>query len=120
MNLTTHLEIEPTRVSDAHALVPALESACEKGLAPEEVLADSLYGSDETLERAKEMGVDVVAPTMGTPKEGSLSLVDFPQNEKGKIIACPRGHATGEIQAGEAGALRRCLCLEGLRRLPSS
>jgi len=57
------------------------------------VLADSLYGSDENHEKAREMGVDLVAPTMGKEKKKSLSLADFPQDGKGNIIACPRGHA---------------------------
>ena len=56
LNLITHVEVEPAHISDAHALIPALESAKERGLAPEEVLADSLYGSNENGEKAKEMG----------------------------------------------------------------
>jgi hypothetical protein len=93
LNLITHVEVESADKSDAHALVPALESTRERGLGPEGVLAGSLYGSDENHEKAREMGVDLVAPTMGKEKKKSLSLADFPQDEKGNIIACPRGHA---------------------------
>jgi len=93
LNLITHVEIEPACVSDTHALIPALESAEERGLSPTEVLADSLYGSDDNCEKAKEMGTDVISPTLGTPKENTLSLSDFKQSEKGRIIACPQGHA---------------------------
>jgi len=32
-----------------------------------------LYGSDENLEKAKDLGVDVISPVMGTPKEETLS-----------------------------------------------
>ena len=39
------------------------------------------------------MGVDVISPAMGTPKENTLSLSDFQQSEKGIIMACPQGHA---------------------------
>jgi hypothetical protein len=49
-----------------------LEAAAERNLAPQEVLADSLYGSDENCEAAKEMGVEVVSPVMGTPTEKVL------------------------------------------------
>jgi hypothetical protein len=35
------------------------------------------------------MAVDVILPALGAPKEGSLSLIDFPQNEKERIMACP-------------------------------
>jgi len=101
LNLITHVEVEPAHVSDAHALIPALESTMERGLAPEEVLADSLYGSDENSEKAQDLGVEVISPVMGTPKEESLSLADFPQTDKGKIAACPQGHAPVKFKQGK-------------------
>ncbi|MEI8174279.1 MAG: transposase [Deltaproteobacteria bacterium] len=101
LNLITHVEIESAHVSDVHALIPALESTKERGLAPEEVLADSLYGSDDNSEKAKKMCVEVVSPVMGTPKEETLSLADFPQTEKGKISACPQGHAPVKSKQGK-------------------
>ena len=104
LNLITHVEVEPAHVSDVHALLPALESTKERGLVPEEVLADSLYGSDENLEKAREMGVEVIAPVMGTPKEGALGLADFPQTDRGKIAACPRGHVPARFKQGKKGS----------------
>jgi hypothetical protein len=101
LNLITHVEIEPAHLSDAHALIPALESTKERGLAPEEVLADSLYGSDENGEKAKAMGVDVISPVMGTPKEETIPLADFQQTQKGKISACPQGHAPVKFKQGK-------------------
>jgi hypothetical protein len=101
LNLITHVEVESAHVSDVHALIPALESTKERGLAPQEVLADSLYGSDENSEKAKEMGVEVISPVMGTPKEETLSLADFPQTDTGKIAACPQGHAPVKFKQGK-------------------
>ncbi|MDZ4241704.1 MAG: transposase, partial [Candidatus Omnitrophota bacterium] len=101
LNLITHVEVEPAHVSDAHALIPALESAKERGLVPKEVLADSLYGSDENGEKAKEMGVEIISPAMGTPKEETLTLSDFTQTENGKIAACPQGHAPVRFKQGK-------------------
>ena len=101
LNLITHVEVEPAHVSDAHALIPALESAKERGLAPEEVLADSLYGSDENGEKAKEMGVEIISPAMGTPNGETLNLSDFTQTENGKIAACPQGHAPVRFKQGK-------------------
>jgi hypothetical protein len=101
LNLITHVEVEPAHVSDAHALIPALESAKERGLVPEQVLADSLYGSDENGEKAKEMGVEVISPAMGTPNEEALNLSDFTQTENGKIAACPQGHAPVRFKQGK-------------------
>jgi hypothetical protein len=103
LNLITHVEVEPAHISDAHALIPALESAKERGLAPEEVLADSLYGSNENGEKAKQMGVEVISTIMGTPKEETLTLADFPQTDKGKITACPQGYAPIKFKQGRKG-----------------
>ena len=106
LNLITHVEVEPAHVSDVHALIPALESTKERGLAPQEVLADSLYGSDENREKAKELGMEVISPVMGAPKEEILSLADFPQTaDKGTIISCPQGHAPVKLKRGKKNAM---------------
>ena len=101
LNLITHVEVESACIGDVHALISALDSTKERELAPAELLADSLYGSDDNCERAQEMGVDVISPTMGTPKENTLSLSDFQQSEKGIITACPQGHPPVKIRTGK-------------------
>lgn len=63
LNLITHVEVEPAHESDANALIPAIESSKERGLAPEGLLADSLYGSDENLQDAAQLGVEVISPS---------------------------------------------------------
>jgi len=93
LNLITHIELETACKSDVHALIPAIESTEGRGLAPDEILADSLYGSDENLGMAKEMGVEVVSPTMGTQKKDAVGLSEFSFSDSGKVIACPGGHA---------------------------
>ena len=93
LNLITHLAVEPACEDDVHALVPALKSSKDRGLAPEEVLADSLYGSDENCEDARAMGVEVISPAKGSPKQGSVSLSEFEFSEKAELIRCPKGHA---------------------------
>ena len=93
LKLITHVQVEPAHQSDAHALIPALEGAAERNLAPQEVLADSIYGSDENCEAAKEMGVEVISPVMGTPTERVLLLTEFEFAESGKVLQCPQGHA---------------------------
>jgi hypothetical protein len=98
LNLITHVEVQSACESDAHALIPALESTIERGLAPAQVLADSLYGSDENSEKAEEMGVEVVSPTMGAEKDETFSLSAFSLSEKGKVTACPQGHAPVKVK----------------------
>lgn len=91
LNLITHIEVEPAHNSDANALIPAIESSKERGLDPEELLADTLYGSDENCQKAAKLGVDVVAPAKSKDKEG-ITLSDFEVSEKGDVLSCPQGH----------------------------
>jgi hypothetical protein len=51
LNLITHVEVEQSHKSDANALIPAIEETKEQGLAPKEVLADSLYGGEGSRSR---------------------------------------------------------------------
>jgi len=94
LRLITHLAVEQAHVSDAHALIPAIKSAKDRGLAPAEVLADSLYGSEKNIEAAKAMGTEVVAPVPGGEGKGkSSSLSEFALTDEGGIANCPMGHA---------------------------
>lgn len=95
LNLITHVQVEPAHESDANALIPALKSTQKRGLGPKKALADSLYGSDENCRNAELLGVEIVAPTMGTPRqeEETLSLSDFAVAATGDILACPQGYA---------------------------
>lgn len=92
-SLITYIEVEPAHVSDANAVIPCLHNTREREIAPEQLLADSLYGSDENCEKAKELGVDVVSPCMGSPSNGALCLGDFTFSDDNKTAACPQGHA---------------------------
>lgn len=93
LNLITYVEVEPAHISDTHAVIPALESVQARDLGPKEVLADSLYGSDDNEAKARGMGVEIIAPTMGGPRGDSFGLADFSVDAAGDITACPAGHA---------------------------
>jgi hypothetical protein len=90
LNLITHVEVEPSHNSDAHALIPAVESVKEQKMMPEVVLADSLYGSDENTQKAGDMAVQIVSPVMGGSKNGTLEA--FSLSENGHVASCPQGH----------------------------
>jgi len=92
LNLITHVDVEKACASDAQALLPAIEATIEKDLAPVELQADSLYGSDENCRQAKHYEVDVVSPTMGTEKQDSLTLSDFGFRSDGHVANCPADH----------------------------
>lgn len=93
LSLITAVAVEPAHKSDAHALIPLIESAQERGLGPKEVTVDSLYGSDENCQKAKGLGVDVVSPVMGKTPEGAITLADFTTTGEGAVTVCLAGHA---------------------------
>ena len=117
LELITHVQVEPAHQSDAHALIPALEGAAERNLAPQEVLADSLYGSDENCEAAKEMVVEVVSPVMGSPTEKVLLLAKFEFAESGKVLACPQGHGPVKVKC-KGDRYTASFDLEGCQNCP--
>jgi hypothetical protein len=92
LNLITHIEVEPAHESDVNALIPAIESSKERGLDPEELLADTLYGSDENSQKAAKLGVDLISPAKSTKEKDGITLSDFKVSEKGRVSSCPQGH----------------------------
>lgn len=98
LNLITHVKVEPSHNSDANAVIPAIKSVENQNLKPKELILDSLYGSDDNIEKAKEINVALIAPTMGTTKEGKLCLADFQISTEGEVIACPNGHAPDKVE----------------------
>jgi hypothetical protein len=98
LNLITHVNVEPAHNSDANALIPAIESTEKQNLKPKELTADSLYGSDDNSEGAKEHNVELIAPTMGPAKEDNLTVADFKFSTKGKVVTCPAGYAPAKIK----------------------
>ncbi len=101
-NLITHVKVEAAHESDANALLPAIEEAAKRELAPQELLADTLYGSDDNVEKAKELGVEVVSPTMGT-QSYAISLAEFVFSASDEITTCPEGKKPQRTKTGKHG-----------------
>ena len=93
LNLITHVDVQRAHESDASALIPAIESAMQNDLGPKEILADSLYNSDENRQEAEQADVEVVSPTMGRKNKTPISLSDFEISEKEVVLSCPQSHA---------------------------
>lgn len=91
LSLITHVDIQAAHESDADALIPYLETAEQRGIKPNEIAADTLYGSDNNHESAKEKGVDLIAPTLDRQKNLFCTLTDFEFSENGFVISCPEG-----------------------------
>jgi len=93
LNLITSVIVEPANKSDAHATIPLIEATERLGLKPEEVIADTPYGSDENCEKAKDMGVEVVSPVMGGPADDGVPITEFSMNSENEVTSCPMGCA---------------------------
>jgi len=93
LNLITYVEVEKACQSDSQALLPAIESTLLRGIGPAEVTADTIYGSDENIGEAAQLGVEVVSPAMGTEQRSEAKLSDFEFSDSGHVARCPAGHA---------------------------
>jgi len=93
LNLITHVAVAPAWESDTQALLPALKDTQARELGPEEVLADTPYGSDDNCQQAAALLVAVISPVGGPPPGASLSLADFQMSPEGLVLACPQGEA---------------------------
>ena len=91
LSLITHIEVESSDKHDANALLPALKNTDKRDMSPKELLADSLYGSDDNVTKAKQdYQTDLLAPVMGTKYKG-LGLKQFAMDNKTQITLCPQG-----------------------------
>ena len=102
-SLITRVAMESADQHDANALLPALEQLAQQEMLPQELLADSLYGSDSNCETAmQEHQVAVVAPAMpGNQKK--FHLAEFTLDDQGKILTCPQGTAPDEVKKSTSG-----------------
>ena len=96
--------------------MPVLEDLQKRDLLPEEVLADTAYGSDDNVQQAAALDVEVVSPVSGpTPSAttastdakgaviASLTIDDFAVDERtGKVEACPTGRIPLNVVRDEA------------------
>jgi hypothetical protein len=96
---------------DADAVVPMLDQLEQTDRLPEEMLADTLYTSDENVQAAETRGVALIGPVAGrTPQSDpeALSIDDFAWDERtGLIDACPAGHAPMSCSRDAATATTR-------------
>jgi hypothetical protein len=103
-NLITGVEVEAANNHDGQALIPAIERADSADLKPESILADTAYGSDENVQKAAELGVEVISPAGGTdPEKDGKRLADFSFDDNGFVKECPEGQKPWHVSQGEKG-----------------
>lgn len=101
-DLITHVAVGKMNVHDSQHLAPALEDVAERDLKPQQVLADSHYGSAENVRDAAAEEVELISPAM-TPKgelRGDLTLETFELDGEGLVTRCPAGHAPASTSLG--------------------
>jgi Sec-independent protein translocase protein TatA len=97
-DLITHVSVDKLTMHDQDALEPAIDDTSRRGIQPQELLADSHYGSNDCLATGGELGVEIVSPAMpakGT-RQGKLTLEDFELDDEGRVLRCPLGQAPVE------------------------
>jgi len=84
--------------SDTTAFPEVMKDMQESELLPKELLADTLYCSDDNVQLAQQHGIELIGPTpkSGTTKcqdDDKLNIDDFDIDEKTeKVLCCPAGH----------------------------
>ena len=105
VQLITGVIPETASANDSEAVRPMLEQLAASGLTPEQMAADTAYGSDENCVIAESFGVELVAPVPGrTPQVGAeeLTLDDFAHHEvTGSVEACPASHSPLRVTRDE-------------------
>jgi hypothetical protein len=91
LSLLTHVAVESADKHDSNSLLPALDALQQKDMVPEQMLADSLYGSESNCkESLKEYATEVIAPAMpGNQKK--MHLAEFTVDQQGFVTSCPEG-----------------------------
>ncbi len=96
LNLITHVEVQPACESDANALVPAIADTRIRGVGPDQLVADTLYGSDTNHQTAQVADVELIAPTQKGNESKPLTAFTF--NDQGYVVSCPAGHAPERVK----------------------
>ena len=115
LSLITHVAVESADQHDANAILPALADLKNRNISPEELLADSLYGSESNCEKAKkDHNVTIIAPVMpGNQKY--FHLAEFTLDNRGRVISCPCSHTPNTVKQTKHGfsvAFSSATCLE--------
>ena len=124
LNLITHVNVQTACEHDSHALAPTIADTKVRGVAPDKLLADTLYGSDDNDRIAQVANIELVAPTQkGRAKQDLLSQFSFDEN--GLVTRCPAGHRPDQTSPRtkrsnySAGFdLQRCLACPLLSQCP--
>jgi len=91
LNLITYVEAQRAHESDSPVVERALKKTKQEGRAPQQVVADSLYGSDGNCQRSQRQGVELVAPVKSNKPPPPVGLADFDYDGNNRARLCPQG-----------------------------
>lgn len=118
-NVFTYTKTEPANEQDVNALLPAIDSTKKRKHCPDTLLADTHYGSDENIEKAKEQGVIVIAPVGGNATPKSITLGQFAVNPSTYLITrCPQGNIPANATRTDKNRLCAVFSLEVCKSCP--
>ena len=100
--IITHVEVTPSSGSDATVTVPLIDALSERGIPPEELIADTTFGSGRNAFEARRRGTELVSPVAGPAPKGVveqtgewLTAADFAIDSTGaRATICPAGHSS--------------------------
>lgn len=75
--VVTSVQVESAYASDSAAVESVIEELEGSGKKPEELQADTSYGSQGNYDAAKTRGIELTAPVPGTRKTDGITLDDF-------------------------------------------
>ena len=115
VQLITHVEVTEACASDAQVTVPTLETLAARDVQPQELVADTTYGSGNNAVEAQRLGTELISPVSGSAEaaevvasvDGQLTPADFhldPRPEEPAV--CPAGHFS-TTQAASKGHANR-------------
>jgi hypothetical protein len=98
VEVITHVSVTPSCKSDADATLPVLDDLARRDLQPQELVADTTYGSAANAVEAEMRGTELISPVAGPTQEpraedGDLTADDFRIDTSLQSPAiCPAGH----------------------------
>lgn len=104
LDLITYVKVESAAKHDSKGVVPAIEELGARDMKPEELLADSLYGSDDNVQQAQEQGVKIVSPVLGKKSEKDYTGFEFDRQTK-DVKQCPNGKLPQSVKQNNKGTI---------------
>lgn len=90
--VVTHAKLESANESDSGFVEELISDIDQTHVKPEELLADTSYGSQDNVDFAKDHGVDLISPASGLSRSDGITLDDFEFSEDGrKLLTCAHG-----------------------------